>query len=89
MWTNKENKDSCYSWHSVTTLCFEIFNKLDNQNWGNFLLAEKSQFKNWKTITKKPDKNLLNLLFVLQEATLSDVVPNEVWYFALLKNCSI
>ena len=83
MWTNKENKDSCYSWHSVTTLCFEIFNKLYNQNWTN------SQFRNWKTITKKPDKNLLNLLFVLQEATLSDVVPNEVWYFALLKNCSI
>ena len=55
-------------------------------------LAEKSQFINWKTITMKPDKNLLNLLFVLQEATqaiLSDVVPNEVWYFALLKNCSI
>ena len=72
-----------YVWHSVTTLCFEIFNRLDNQNWRN------SQFRNWKTITKKPDKNLLNLLFVLQEATLSDVVPNEVWYFALLKNCSI
>ena len=33
-------------------------------------LAEKFQFKNWKTITMKPDKNLLNLLFVFQEACL-------------------